>query len=105
MRSREHREGNYTFKIIYTSRRAVPPRRSNAIFAAAIGHLKNEHRIGRNYLHHRSGDAPKAIPAATGYNFSLLLRWLRLLLRLPPYSSRRRLNSRSSRSTRKSMPQ
>ena len=38
--------------------------------------------MDRNYLHHRSGDANNAILAAIGYNFSLLLRWLRLLLHL-----------------------
>jgi hypothetical protein len=47
-----------------------------------IGHLKNDDRMDRNYLHHRSGDATNAILAAIGDNFSLLLRWLRLLLRL-----------------------
>jgi hypothetical protein len=36
-----------------------------------IGHLKTEHRMGRNYLYHRSGDANNAILAAVGYNFRL----------------------------------
>ena len=45
-----------------------------------IGHLKAEHRMGRNYLAHRSGDAANAVLAAVGYNFSLLVKWLRLLL-------------------------
>ena len=44
-----------------------------------IGHLKAEHRMGRNYLARRSGDAINAVLAAAGYNFSLLLKWLRLL--------------------------
>jgi IS5 family transposase len=56
--------------------------RRRAAVEPVIGHLKNEHRMNRNYLHHRSGDANNAILAAIGYNFSLLLRWLRLLLRL-----------------------
>jgi IS5 family transposase len=47
-----------------------------------IGHIKNEHRMGRNYLFHSSGDAINAVLAAVGYNFRLLLNWLRLLLRL-----------------------
>jgi transposase, IS5 family len=46
-----------------------------------IGHLKAEHRMGRNYLKGRDGDRINAILAAAGYNFSLLLRWLRRLLR------------------------
>jgi IS5 family transposase len=48
-----------------------------------IGHVKNEHRMGRNYLLGRSGDRINAILAAAGFNFHLLLRWFAaLLLRL-----------------------
>jgi IS5 family transposase len=46
-----------------------------------IGHLKAEHRMGRNYRKGRDGDRANAVLAAAGYNFSLLLRWLRRLLR------------------------
>ena len=46
-----------------------------------IGHLKAEHRMGRNYLKGRDGDRINAVLAAAGYNFSLLLRWLERLLR------------------------
>jgi IS5 family transposase len=42
-----------------------------------IGQLKAEHRMGRSYLAHRSGDANNA---AVGFNFRLLLNWLRRLL-------------------------
>jgi len=56
-------------------------RRRSAI-EPVIGHIKAEHRMGRNYLAHGQGDAVNAILAAAGYNFSLLLRWLRDLLRL-----------------------
>lgn len=45
-----------------------------------IGHIKAEHRMGRNYLAGKHGDAVNAILAAAGYNFSLLLRWLKALL-------------------------
>jgi hypothetical protein len=45
-----------------------------------IGHLKAEHWMGRNTLAHHTGDAANAVRAAAGYNFSLLIRWLRLLL-------------------------
>ena len=45
-----------------------------------IGHLKAEHRMGRNYLAHRASDAINAVLAAAGYNFHLLLKWLQLLL-------------------------
>jgi IS5 family transposase len=54
-------------------------RRRSAI-EPVIGHLKSEHRMERNYLAHRAGDAANAVLAAAGYNFSLLLKWLKLLL-------------------------
>ena len=54
-------------------------RRRSAV-EPVIGHLKAEHRMDRNYLAHRAGDAANAVLAAAGYNFRLLIRWLRLLL-------------------------
>jgi IS5 family transposase len=45
-----------------------------------IGHLKEDHRMGRNHLAHPSGDAINAVLAAAGYNFRRLIAWLRLLL-------------------------
>jgi IS5 family transposase len=59
-----------TIKRYFRRRSAVEP---------IIGHAKNEHRMGRNYLAHATGDAINAVLAAVGYNFSLLLKWLRLL--------------------------
>ena len=53
-------------------------RRRSAI-EPVIGHLKAEHRMGRNYLGHSAGDAINAVLAAVGYNFRLLLKWLALL--------------------------
>src|SRR5580704_14013776 len=78
----------YQFRI-YTSkqkRRLTPQikremRRRSAI-EPVIGHLKAEHRMDRNYLAHRPGDASNAVLAAVGYNFRLLLRWLKIFLRL-----------------------
>lgn len=69
---------------IFTSgqkRRVTPAikremRRRSAI-EPVIGHLKAEHRMGRNYLAGQHGDAINAVLAAAGYNFSLLLNWLR----------------------------
>ena len=37
--------------------------------------------MDRNYLKGCNGDRINAVLAAAGYNFSLLIRWLRLLLR------------------------
>jgi transposase, IS5 family len=45
-----------------------------------IGHLKEDHRMGRNFLAHASGDAANAVLAAVGYNFRRIIAWLRLLL-------------------------
>ena len=56
-------------------------RRRSAV-EPVIGHLKEGHRMGRNYLAHRARDATNAVLAAAGYNFALLIRWLRLWLRL-----------------------
>jgi IS5 family transposase len=44
-----------------------------------IGHLKNEGRLGRNYLYGVAGDKINAIMVSAGYNFKLILRWLRFL--------------------------
>jgi transposase, IS5 family len=74
---------------IYTSgqkRRMTPAIkreiRRRAAVEPVIGHIKNGHRMDRNYLAHEQGDAVNAILAAAGYNFRLLLTWLRNFLRL-----------------------
>jgi IS5 family transposase len=56
-------------------------RRRSAV-EPVIGHLKEERRMGRNYLWHRRGDAANAVLAAAGYNFRRLIRWLSSLWRL-----------------------
>jgi len=55
--------------------------RRRAAVEPVIGHLKAEHRMGRNYLWFSQGDAANAVLAAAGYNFRRLIRWLSLLLR------------------------
>jgi transposase, IS5 family len=54
-------------------------RRRSAI-EPVIGHMKAEHRMGRNHLAHATGDAINAVLAAAGYNFRRLLAWLAFLL-------------------------
>jgi len=54
-------------------------RRRSAV-EPVIGHIKNDHRMDRNYLAGKHGDAVNALLAAAGYNFSLLLNWFRQLL-------------------------
>jgi IS5 family transposase len=53
-------------------------RRRSAV-EPVIGHAKAEHRMGRNYLAGRAGDAINAVLAAAGYNFRRLLAWFGLL--------------------------
>jgi IS5 family transposase len=64
-------------RVTKTIRREMKRR---AAVEPVIGHIKAEHRMERNYLKGRDGDRANAVLAAAGYNFSLLLRWLRLLL-------------------------
>jgi IS5 family transposase len=77
---------NYKFRVfIAGQRRRMTPKikremRRRSAIEPVIGHMKAEHRMGRNYLWYRQGDAINAVLAAAGYNFSLLIRWLRLLL-------------------------
>jgi transposase, IS5 family len=54
--------------------------RRRAAVEPVIGHVKAEHRMGRNHLKGRDGDRINAVLAAAGYNFALLLRWLARLL-------------------------
>jgi IS5 family transposase len=65
-------------RVTKTIRREMKRR---AAVEPVIGHLKAEHRLGRNYLKGRDGDRINAVLAAAGYNFGLLLRWLERLLR------------------------
>ena len=65
-------------RVTKTIRREM---RRRAAVEPVIGHLKAEHRMDRNYLKGREGDRANAVLAATGYNFSLLLRWFDALLR------------------------
>ena len=72
---------------VYTSgqKRGVTPAikklmSRRAAIEPVIGHMKNEHRMGRNFLAHAAGDASNAVLAAAGYNFRRVMAWLRLLL-------------------------
>ena len=56
--------------------------RRRAAIEPVISHLKQDHRMGRNYLTGRDGNGINAVLAAAGYNFSLLLRWFEELLRV-----------------------
>jgi transposase, IS5 family len=67
-----------TIKIyVAGQKRGLTPTIKRAFRRAAvepvIGHLKNEHRMGRNHLAHSTGDAINAVLTAVGYNFRRLL--------------------------------
>jgi len=53
-------------------------RRRSAV-EPVIGHLKDDHRMGRNHLAHSQGDAANAVLAAIGYNFRRILAWIAFL--------------------------
>ena len=71
---------DYKFRVFLSGqKRGVTPRikrelRRRSAVEPVIGHLKAEHRMGRNYLWFRRGDAANAVLAAAGYNFRRLIR-------------------------------
>ena len=81
---------DHKFRVFISGqKRGVTPKikrelRRRSAIEPVIGHLKAEHRMGRNFLWYRQGDACNAVLAAAGYNFRRLIRWLSLLLRQIP---------------------
>ena len=77
---------DYKFRVYMSGqKRRLSPQikrelRRRAAIEPVIGHRTAEHRMGCNYLAHRTGDAINAVLAAAGYNFHLLLKWPKLLL-------------------------
>ena len=51
--------------------------RRRSVIEPVIGHMKNEGRLGRNYLKGILGDKLNVLLVAAGYNFKIILRWLR----------------------------
>ncbi len=76
---------SHKFRVFTTSqKRRVTPAikreiKRRAAVEPVIGHLKSGHRMGRNFLAHEKGDANNPLLAAIGYNFRLILKWIRLL--------------------------
>ena len=67
---------DYKFRVFLAGqKRGITPaikrelRRRSAV-EPVIGHLKAKHRMGRNYLWFRRGDANNAVLAAVGYNLA-----------------------------------
>jgi IS5 family transposase len=73
----------HTFRVFTQGqKRGVSPAlkkqmKRRAAIEPVIGHIKNEHRMGRCHLAHTTGDAINAILAAAGYNFRLIPNWLK----------------------------
>lgn len=57
------------FKKLLRSRPAIEP---------IIGHMKNEHRLGRNYLLGKSGDGINAILAGCAFNLNKILNFFKI---------------------------
>jgi IS5 family transposase len=53
-----------------------------AAIEPVIGHMKQDHRLDRNYLKGVSGDKINAIMAGVGFNLRKLLRWIDFVLNL-----------------------
>jgi transposase, IS5 family len=60
----------------YALRRHKRCYKRRSAIAAIIGHLKSNHRMGRNYLKGCAGDTHNALLAGMGFNLMLLLREL-----------------------------
>jgi len=76
---------SHKFKVFTSSqkRRLTPQikreRKRRSAVEPVIGHIKNDHRMDRNFLAHKQGDSINPILAAAGYNFRLILKWITLL--------------------------
>lgn len=75
------REVNNTRIIHKGKRKSLTPsekrwlKRRSAV-EPTIGHLKEDHRMRRNFLKGQQGDALNAVLAAAGFNIQWLMRWL-----------------------------
>jgi IS5 family transposase len=77
---------DYKFRVFTSGQKATNDAEDQTRAAQALrcraGHRPSQSRTpnGPQLLWHRRGDATNAIPAAAGYNFRRLIRWLKLLL-------------------------
>jgi IS5 family transposase len=70
-RSGQRRGVTHLISCLLKRRSAIEP---------VIGHMKEDGRLGRNFLHNRHGDRLNAILCGVGQNVRLLLRWFEHLL-------------------------
>ena len=66
--------GKQAHASAYARRRHKSLCKRRSAIEAIIGHLKSEHRMGRNYLKGTMGDTTNALLAGMGFNLMLLLR-------------------------------
>jgi transposase, IS5 family len=58
----------------YAHRRHKRRCKRRSVIEAIIGHLKSDHRLGRNYLKGSLGESTNALLAGMGFNLMLLVR-------------------------------
>jgi len=68
--------GKKAHATAYALRRHKTLCKRRSAIEAIIGHLKSDHRLGRNYLKGSVGDTNNALLAGMGFNLMLLLREL-----------------------------
>ncbi len=68
--------GKQTHASAYAFRRHKGLCKRRSAVEGIIGHLKSDHRLGRNYLKGNVGDAMNALLAGMGFNLMLMLRAL-----------------------------
>lgn len=59
----------------YAQRRHKKSCKRRSAIEAIRGHLKNGHRLGRNYLEGSLGGTNNTLLAGMGFNLLLLMRW------------------------------
>ena len=73
------------WRVFISGRKVLKPQlkaelKRRAAIEPVIGHMKADHRVGKNYLKGRSGDRFNLKMAAIGFNFRRILKWLEVLL-------------------------
>jgi len=72
-------EGNANVNIVGRSRKRLTRTQRKwynrrSVIEADIGHMKNEHRLDRNYLKGKEGDDQNVVLSACGYNLRMIYR-------------------------------
>lgn len=93
-----HKQNRFTFdpqtrqttrppwRVFMSGRKTLKPRlkkelKRRSAVEPVIGHMKQQYRMGRNFLKGRKGDRFNVKAAAVGYNFKRLIKWFAESLR------------------------